>query len=132
MRTWQKQQSPFICLDNAAHEVSLERRQICVALSDAKAVLADHIRVIAESGEDYLYPAQRFGAAELPVSTRPAVLRAAQQSVRAIARRRLLCAQEGIGDGDKSASFFVSEASRRSTSPLGGTPGHHKLGRRNI
>ncbi len=67
----------FICLDIAGYEVSLERRKIYVALSDAKAERAGYLRIIDESGEDYLYPAQRFVAAELPVSTRRAVLHAA-------------------------------------------------------
>src|SRR5216683_4352420 len=67
----------FICLDNAGYEVSLERRKIYVALPDTKAERAGYLRIIDESGEDYLYPAQRFVAAELPVSTRRAVLQAA-------------------------------------------------------
>jgi len=67
----------FICLDNAGYEVSLERRKIYVALSDMKAERAGYVRIIDESGEDYLYPVQRFIAAELPVSTRRAVLHVA-------------------------------------------------------
>jgi hypothetical protein len=67
----------FSCLDNAGYEVSLERRKIYVALPDAKAERTGYLRIIDESGEDYLYPAHRFVAAELPVSTRRAVLHAA-------------------------------------------------------
>jgi hypothetical protein len=67
----------FICLDNAGYEVSLERRKIYVALPDSKAERAGYLRIIDESDEDYLYPAQRFVAAELPISTRRAVLHAA-------------------------------------------------------
>jgi hypothetical protein len=67
----------FICLDNAGYEVSLERRKIYVALPDRKAERSGYLRIIDESGLDYLYPAQRFVAAELPVSTRRAVLHAA-------------------------------------------------------
>jgi hypothetical protein len=67
----------FICLDNAGYEVSLECRKIYVALPDAKTERNGHLRVIDESGEDYLYPAQRFVAAELPVSTRRAALHVA-------------------------------------------------------
>jgi hypothetical protein len=67
----------FICLDNTGYEVSLERRKIYVAVPEAKAERAVYLRIIDESGEDYLYPAQRFVAAELPVSTRRAVLHAA-------------------------------------------------------
>ena len=59
----------FICLDNAGYEVSLERRKIYVALSDTKAERTGYLRIIDESGEDYLYPVQRFVAAELPLST---------------------------------------------------------------
>jgi hypothetical protein len=64
----------FICLDNAGYEVSLERLKIYVALQDAKAVRAGYLRIIDESGKGYLYPSDRFVAANLPVSTRRAVL----------------------------------------------------------
>jgi hypothetical protein len=66
----------FICLDNAGYEVSLERLKIYVALSDAKAERTGYLRIVDESGEDYLYPSRRFVAAELPLPTRRAVLQA--------------------------------------------------------
>jgi hypothetical protein len=62
---------------HSGYEVSLERLKIYVALPDTKADRAGYLRIIDESGEDYLYPAQRFVAAELPISTRRAVLHAA-------------------------------------------------------
>jgi hypothetical protein len=67
----------FICLDNMGYEVSLERLKIYVALPDAKAERNGHLRIIDESGEDYLYHSKRFVAADLPVATRRAVLHAA-------------------------------------------------------
>jgi len=67
----------FICLANAGYEIPIERLKIYVALPDAKAEHGGYLRIIDESGEDYLYPSQRFVAAELPVSTRRAVLQAA-------------------------------------------------------
>lgn len=67
----------FICLVNAGYEVSLERLKIYVALTDAKAERMRYLRIIDESGEDYLYSSQRFVVAELPASTRRAVLQAA-------------------------------------------------------
>jgi hypothetical protein len=66
-----------ICLDNSGYEVSLERRKIYVAVPDAKAQKLGQVRVIDESGEDYLYPAEMFVEAELPQSVRRAVLQAA-------------------------------------------------------
>jgi hypothetical protein len=67
----------FICLDNTGYEVSLERLKIYVALPDAKAKRAEHLRIIDESGKDYLYLRQRFVAAELPISTWRIVLKTA-------------------------------------------------------
>ena len=66
-----------ICIDNSGCEVSLERRKIYVALPDARAEKLEQIRVIDESGEDYLYPQEYFVAVALPQSVRKAVLQAA-------------------------------------------------------
>jgi hypothetical protein len=67
----------FICLDNTGYESSLERLKIYVALPDVRAQRSGHLRIIDETGEDYLYPVQRFVAAELPLAARRAVLQAA-------------------------------------------------------
>lgn len=66
-----------ICVKNKGYEVSLERRKIYVALADADAEKHKLLRVIDESGEDYLYPKAFFLAVSLPQSTRRAVLIAA-------------------------------------------------------
>jgi hypothetical protein len=63
-----------ICLDNSGYEVSLERRKIYVAIPDPQAERLGQIRIIDESGEDYLYPERNFVLADLPQSTRRAVL----------------------------------------------------------
>jgi hypothetical protein len=55
----------------------LERRKIYVALPDSRAEKLGQIRVIDESGEDYLYPAESFVALTLPQPIRRAVLQAA-------------------------------------------------------
>lgn len=66
-----------ICVDNAGYEVSLERRKIYVSVPDSKAESLGHIRVIDESGEDYLYPKKAFVEIALPQPIRRAVLHAA-------------------------------------------------------
>jgi len=66
-----------ICLNNTGYEVSLERRKIYVAIPDARAEKLDQLRVIDESGEDYLYPADSFVSLTLPQPIRKAVLQAA-------------------------------------------------------
>jgi hypothetical protein len=63
-----------ICVDNEGYEASLERRKIYVMNRDAAAEKRGHIRVIDESGEDYLYPNDMFVELNLPAATRKAVL----------------------------------------------------------
>jgi hypothetical protein len=66
-----------ICIDNSGYEVSLERRKIYVSIPDARAEKLGQLRVIDESGEDYLYRKESFVAAQLPQPVRRAVLQAA-------------------------------------------------------
>lgn len=67
----------LICVDNRDYPASLETRKIYVQLPDATAAARGMVRVIDESGEDYLYPAARFVPAELSLVVAEAVLRAA-------------------------------------------------------
>jgi hypothetical protein len=66
-----------ICIANNGYEVSLERRKIYVAIADPQADKLGMLRVIDESGGDYLYPKASFVAATLPQPIRRAVLEAA-------------------------------------------------------
>ena len=66
-----------ICIDNSEYPASLERRKIYEVLDDADAKKHGQIRVVDESGEDYLYPAECFVDANLPDEIRAAVVKAA-------------------------------------------------------
>jgi hypothetical protein len=66
-----------ICVKNDGYEVSLELRKIYIAVPDASAEQHGLRRVIDESGEDYLYPANFFVEIALPQAIRRAVLTAA-------------------------------------------------------
>lgn len=66
----------LVCLRNDGYEVSLERRKIYAALPDADAARHGQVRVIDESGDDYLFPAEYFAQIELPQAVRRAVLAA--------------------------------------------------------
>ena len=52
-----------LCVRNRHYPASLELRKVYRLLSDEQASRHHQVRVIDESGEDYLYPAQRFVAA---------------------------------------------------------------------
>jgi hypothetical protein len=62
-----------VCVRNEGYEVSLERNKIYVVLPDEHAEREGDLRVVDESGEDYLYPADRFVALEVPKAVRAGV-----------------------------------------------------------
>ena len=55
-----------VCVKNEGYPASLELRKIYQVISDARAAEHEYIRIIDESGEDYLYPADYFVPIELP------------------------------------------------------------------
>jgi hypothetical protein len=55
-----------VCIDNSSYPASLELRKIYPCLSDARAEKDGLVRVIDESGEDYLYPARLFVSIQVP------------------------------------------------------------------
>ena len=65
-----------VCVENEGYPASLEKRKIYVALRDASAEKHDMLRIIDESGEDYVYPKGFFRAIALPQAIRRAVLAA--------------------------------------------------------
>ena len=69
----QKDFKYVICVDNANYPASLEKRKIYEALPDRNAAKKGFIRVIDESGEDYLYPNSYFIDANLAKETQAAI-----------------------------------------------------------
>jgi len=53
-------QSYVLCIDDGGYPESLEVRKIYPVLPDEMASERGYIRVIDETGEDYLYPAKYF------------------------------------------------------------------------
>ena len=66
-----------ICIENSEYPASLEKRKIYETIPDADAARHGQIRVIDESGQDYLYPKECFADANLPGDIRAAVVEAA-------------------------------------------------------
>ena len=66
-----------VCVDNEGYPASLERRKIHLALPDAAAEKHGLVRVVDESGEDYLYPKAFFRSIALLRAVSKAVLAAA-------------------------------------------------------
>lgn len=66
-----------ICINNTEYAASLEVRKIYQAIPDDIAGAHGLLRVIDESGEDYLYPTTYFIPVSFPPSIHDAILRAA-------------------------------------------------------
>jgi hypothetical protein len=60
----------MICVDNHGFKASLEMRKIYEVKIDRSAEKHHQIRVIDESGEDYLYPEECFAPVRLPSATK--------------------------------------------------------------
>ena len=66
-----------ICTENEGYEASLERRKLYQVVPDNDATAQRQVRVIDESGEDYLYPTEFFIPVDLPASVATQVERLA-------------------------------------------------------
>ena len=67
-----------VCVENAEYPASLELHKIYRIVPDADAARDGDLRIVDESGEDYLYPANWFAAVELPRRVKSSLLRRAQ------------------------------------------------------
>ncbi len=66
-----------ICIDNTDYPAALERRKIYQIIRDDSAAAHNLLRVIDESGEDYIYPQAYFIPVDFAPSIEAALLRAA-------------------------------------------------------
>jgi len=71
-----------ICVANEGNEISLQMWKIYKPLRDVDAESEGLIRVIDESGEDYLFPAENFIPIELPRGVKASFERAAREQRR--------------------------------------------------
>lgn len=65
-----------LCIKNEGCD-DLEIRKIYEVLTDENAAKDDYIRIIDESGEDYLYPSNYFYPIEIAANVRETLLQAA-------------------------------------------------------
>jgi hypothetical protein len=62
-----------VCVRNDGYEASLELRKLYKVLPSKLGAEHKFIRIVDESGEDYLYPASFFAVVELPQNVRRAL-----------------------------------------------------------
>ena len=55
-----------VCVENNGHEDDLKKRTVYQVLPDESAAKSNYLRIIDETGEDYLYPATYFVLIDVP------------------------------------------------------------------
>ena len=74
MNAENKQARFAVCLNNSAYPDDLKIRTIYQVLPDDSAARSNYIRVIDETGEDYLYPAKYFVFVDVPPEAAKALM----------------------------------------------------------
>lgn len=64
-----------VCIKNKGYEASLERHKIYVVIPDQAAERDGELRVVDESGENYLFAADRLVAVDVPAAVRASLLK---------------------------------------------------------
>jgi len=67
----------LLCIENKDYEASLEVRKLYEQLPDKDAERHNQVRVVDESGEDYLYPSRFFATIQLSVEIKDKLLQKA-------------------------------------------------------
>lgn len=75
MSSNRRYRKPFaLCLDNEGNEASLIVGKVYPIVPDARAAKDDLLRVVDESGEDYLFALEQFAFVEVPARVRRKLL----------------------------------------------------------
>jgi hypothetical protein len=76
MTTRRTRMNFLLCLNNGGYSASLETGKLYRSVPDAAAHARGYVRIVDESGEDYLYSADRFVGIHLPDKARRALAHA--------------------------------------------------------
>lgn len=63
-----------ICINNTGYPDDLKVRTVYQILPDESAARSHYVRIIDETGEDYLYPAQCFVIVDVPAEAAEALM----------------------------------------------------------
>ncbi len=69
-----KEKKFLLCVNNDEYEASLELRKLYEIIPDKEAEKHNQVRIIDESGEDYLYPSDYFAPVRLLAETKRKIL----------------------------------------------------------
>ena len=77
-----------VCIDNSEYPVSLELHKVYRVLPDADAAQDGDLRVVDESGEAYLFPAEYFVPIDVPRGTKQVLQKSFVHTLRRVTASR--------------------------------------------
>ncbi len=80
METESSQPRFAVCINNAAYPDDLKVRTIYQVLPDESAARSNYVRVVDETGEDYLYPAELLVMIDVPIEVQKALIQTPKHS----------------------------------------------------
>src|SRR5437762_9742430 len=90
-----------ICVANGGNEASLQLWKIYQSIRDNDARSEGFLRVIDESGEDYLFPEENFASIDLPTDVQRTFERAVRAQRKPATAPRVASARRRAGAGRK-------------------------------
>jgi len=69
-----------VCIDNTPYPDDLTVRTVYQVLPDESAARSNYLRIVDETGEDYLYPAALFVLIDVPAEAQKALMQAPTHS----------------------------------------------------
>ena len=69
-----------VCINNAAYPDDLTVRTVYQVVPDESAATSNYLRIVDETGEDYLYPADLFVLIDVPLEAQKALMQAPTHS----------------------------------------------------
>ena len=66
-----------LCINDGGYVDDLKARRVYRVLPDESAATSNYLRIVDETGEDYLYPASYFVPIEVPAAAEAALLQTA-------------------------------------------------------
>ncbi len=64
----------LLCVGNEGYRASLEIRKLYETIPDKEAERHNQVRIIDESGEDYVYPSRLFAPVRLSIQTKNRII----------------------------------------------------------
>jgi hypothetical protein len=102
-----------VCLANEGNEASLQLWKIYKVIRDDDAKSEGFLRIVDESGEDYLFPEENFAPIELPAKIKRPFERAVREQRQSTVAPRISAAVRRVSGSRAAKTTVAARVQRR-------------------